>query len=349
MKFCILGDLHLGARNDLKLFHNYFEKLFNFLYQKLEELQIDTIIQTGDLWDKRKYVNFNTLNEARRYFFDELESRNIRLITLLGNHDLFFRESVQVNSPMLLLSNYSNIYVCTTPVQFQLDNTTVDLVPWMCKENELEILEFIMKSKSDLCFGHFELAGFPMYKGLEAQKGSAQDMFAKYELVCSGHYHTRSQKDNIVYVGTPYEINWQDYNDPKGFHIFDTETRKLEFIENPYKCFIKLEYNDTKELPNLDNIDLIDCFVKLIVLNKTDLYKFDTFVQSLYNKGCYDIKILEDMTEFSDGELGEEINLEDTVDVMSNYIDSVVTDTNKDDLKMFMKSLYIEAINLGVV
>ena len=69
----------------------------------------------------------------------------------------------------------------------------------------------------------------------------------------------------------------------------------------------------------------------------------------MYNKGCHEIKIIEDMSEFEDGEIGEEINLEDTLNVLSNYIDSVETDVNKEQVKTFMKTLYTEAINVEVV
>jgi len=90
-------------------------------------------------------------------------------------------------------------------------------------------------------------------------------------------------------------------------------------------------------------------FVKLIVVNKTDYYKFDKFTQKLYNKGCHEIKIVEDMSEFEEGEVGDEINLEDTLSVLSHYIDSVETDLDKENVKTFMKSLYTEAVNVEVV
>ena len=174
------------------------------------------------------------------------------------------------------------------------------------------------------------------------------DLFAKYERVLSGHYHTRSERDNVTYVGTPCEMTWQDYNDPKGFHLFDTETRQLLFFENPYKIFVKLDYHDT-DVKDLRSLDLKDCFVKVVVTSKQDLYKFDQYIQTLYTKGCFEIKIVEDMSEFSDGEIGEEINLEDTMDVLSNYIDSIETSADKEKIKQFMKSLYVEAINVEVV
>jgi DNA repair exonuclease SbcCD nuclease subunit len=349
MKFVILGDLHLGARNDLKLFLAHSEKFFNYLFDIMKENEIDVIFQLGDLWDRRKYINFHTLREARRIFFDKLRDNNIKMVTLLGNHDIFLRESVEINASELLLQEYDNIEVCNSPTVYTIDNTTIDLIPWMCKGNEEEIGKFILASNSDLCFGHLELAGFAMNRGMEAHDGASSKIFEKYERVWSGHYHTHSERDNIVYTGTPYELTQHDYNDPKGFFIFDTTTREYKFIVNPNKTFIRIDYDDTQPVAANVDVDITNCFVKVICINKTDLYKFDQFIYSLYNKGCYDIKIIEDLSEFSAGEIGEDINLEDTMDVMCNYIDSIDTDVDKDKVKAFIKSLYVEAINLGVI
>lgn len=349
MKIAILGDTHFGCRNDLVLFHKHFEVFYDRMIAELVEQDIKHIFQLGDLFDRRKYINFHSLRESKRYFFNKLQERGITLHTLVGNHDIFYRESLEVNSQSLILGEYNNVIIYDKPASVHVDGTTIDIIPWICKDNEKEISNFIHDSKSDLCFGHFEIAGFAMYRGMESHEGLSEQLFEKYELVCSGHYHTQSKKGNITYVGTPYEMSWQDYNDPKGYHLFDTEDRSMTFFQNPDTIFCRLDYDDTKEMVSLDALDLKDRFIKLVVTNKTDLYKFDQYIQKLYSKGCYEIKIVEDMSEFSDGEIGEEINLEDTMDVLSNYIDSIETDADKEKIKSFMKSLYVEAINLEVV
>lgn len=349
MKVCVLGDTHFGCRNDLQLFHDHFEKYYQWMFEKLEQEGVTHIVQLGDLWDRRKYINFNTLNRARQYFFDQLQARGIQLDTLVGNHDIYWRESVEVNSSDLLLKDYTNVSVHQSPTTINIGNTSIDIIPWICADNEVEVKQFIAGSTSDICAGHFEIASFSMYRGIEAHDGLPMDMFAKYEQVWSGHYHTRSHKDNIIYCGTPYEMTWQDYNDPKGFHIFDTDTRELVFWQSPFNYFHRIEYNDTQELFDLNKVDLKDCFVKVVVTNKTDLYKFDNFINKLYSKNCYEVKIVEDLSQFEDGEIGEEINLEDTMDVLSNYIDSIDTEADKEKIKQFMKTLYIEAMNVEVV
>lgn len=349
MRFIVLGDTHWGCRNDLPLFYKHFEVFYDSLIEYAVSNQITDIFQLGDLFDRRKFINFRTLSESKRILFDRLKDHGIRLHVLVGNHDIHMRESLEINSPSLVLKEYDNIIVYSHPQSIQVDNTAIDIIPWICEDNNDEVHKFIKDSKSDLCFGHFEIATFAMYRTDHEEDGLPVSMFEKYERVCSGHYHTRSSRHNITYVGTPYEMTWQDYNDPKGFHVFDTQTRELTFHENPNQIFVRLEYDDTQQLTDLNKYNLDGCFVKVVVVNKTDLYKFDNFMKTVYSRGCYDVKIVEDLSEFSNGEIDEDINLEDTLDVLSNYIDSIETSVDKEKVKTFMKTLYTEAVNVAVV
>jgi hypothetical protein len=206
-------------------------------------------------------------------------------------------------------------------------------------------------TSATLCMGHLEIAGFAMYRGMESHEGMDKDSFKKFDRVFSGHYHHRSTDGHITYLGNPYELTWQDYNDPRGFHLFSVDTRELEFIENPYTMFARLEYDDTeqgKEI-DLDTLDLAGKYVRLVVVNKTDFYKFDKFTAKLYNKGCAEVKIVENFSEFEDGSIDGEIDLEDTMSVLDNYIDSIQTDADKERIKQYIKSLYTEAVNAEVV
>jgi DNA repair exonuclease SbcCD nuclease subunit len=283
-------------------------------------------------------------------FFDKLLDLGIRVHMLAGNHDTYYKNKNDVNSPDLLLKDYYNINVISSAENIYIDGVQICMVPWICPENYQESFDTIKNTKADLCMGHFEIAGFSMYRGMESHEGFSKDIFKKFDLVFSGHYHHRSDDSHIYYLGNPYELTWQDYNDPRGFHLFDLQTRGLEFVHNTFTMFSRLEYDDKEKDPiDLDAHDLKDCYVKLVVTNKTDYYKFDKFIQKLYTKGCHEIKIIEDMSEFGDGELSEEINLEDTVSVLSNYIDSLNTDVDKEQIKNFLKSLHTEAINTEVV
>lgn len=351
LKVAIITDQHFGARNDSVSFLDFYQKFYdNTFFPTLESNGIDTVLILGDTFDRRKYVNFYALDRAKKMFFDKLASMNINVHMLAGNHDTYFKNTNEVNSPDLLLKEYSNIHVIDDPQTIYVGGTAICMMPWICPENYQESLDQLKQTQADLCMGHFEISGFAMYRGMESHEGLDKKIFDKFDMVFSGHYHHRSDDGHIYYLGNPYELTWQDYNDPRGFHLFDLDTRELEFIRNPYTMFARVEYDDKEQEPvELDTLDLADKYVKLVVVNKTDYYKFDRFIQKLYNKGSHEIKIVENMSEFEDGEIGEEINLEDTVSVLSHYIDSVETDVDKEQVKTFMKSLYTEAVNIEVV
>jgi len=351
LKLAIITDQHFGARNDSIAFLDFYEKFYeNTFFPTIDSAGITTVLVLGDTFDRRKYVNFYALQRAKEMFFSKLAERNISVHMLAGNHDTYFKNTNDVNSPDLLLREYTNINVIDHPTTITVDDTAICMMPWICPENYQDSIDTLKDTQAEICMGHFEIAGFSMYRGMESHEGLSKDLFNKFDLVFSGHYHHRSDDGHIYYLGNPYELTWQDYNDPRGFHLFDLSTRKLEFIGNPYTMFARVEYDDKEVEPvEIDSLDLKDKYVKLIVVNKTDYYKFDKFIQKLYNKGCSDIKIVEDMSEFQEGEIGEEINLEDTVSVLSHFIDSVETDVDKEQIKTFMKSLYTEAVNIEVV
>jgi DNA repair exonuclease SbcCD nuclease subunit len=351
LKVAIITDQHFGARNDSIAFLDFFEKFYeNIFFPALDENNITTVLVLGDTFDRRKYVNFYALDRAKKMFFDKLEERGIRVHMLAGNHDTYYKNTNEVNSPDLLLTEYNNIDVISKPETIVIDGSSICMMPWICPENYQESIDHIKNTKAEICMGHFEIAGFAMYRGMESHDGLSKETFEKFDMVFSGHYHHRSSDKHIHYLGNPYELTWQDYNDTRGFHLFDLETRGLQFIPNPYTMFARIEYNDKDNDPvDLDALDLTQKYVKLVVVNKTDFYKFDKFIQKLYNKGCHEIKIIEDMTEFQDGEIGEEINLEDTLSVLSHYVDSIETDVDKEQIKTYMRTLYTEAVNIEVV
>lgn len=351
MKIGIITDQHFGARNDSVAFLDFFQKFYeDTFFPALDSAGINTVLILGDTFDRRKYVNFYALDRAKKMFFNELEERGIRVHMLAGNHDTYYKNTNDVNSPDLLLREYNNIDVIDSPETIVIDGTSICMMPWICPENYQASLDEMKNTKAEICMGHFEIAGFAMHRGMESQDGLSKEIFDKFDMVFSGHYHHRSDDGHIYYLGNPYELTWQDFKDTRGFHLFDLERRELEFIPNTNTMFERIEYNDKECDPiDLDTIDLTGKYVKLVVVNKTDYYKFDKFIQKLYNKGCNEIKIIEDFSEFTDGEIHEEINLEDTVSVLSNYVDSIETDVDKEQIKTFMRTLYTEAVNQEVV
>jgi DNA repair exonuclease SbcCD nuclease subunit len=355
MKVAIITDQHFGARNDSIAFLDFYEKFYeNTFFPTIDSAGITTVLVLGDTFDRRKYVNFYALDRAKKMFFDKLAERNITVHMLAGNHDTYYKNTNEVNSPDLLLREYDNINVIDTPqtIHLKYEDTSYDvcMMPWICPENYANSMAEIKNTSAEICMGHFEISGFAMYRGMESHEGLDPTLFQKFDLAFSGHYHHRSTKGNITYLGNPYELTWQDYNDPRGFHIFDLSDRSLQFVENPYTMFERFEYDDTGFDPDgIDTSFAESKYVKVVVVNKTDLYKFDKFMARVYNNNPYEVKIIEDFSEFNEGTVSSEIDLEDTMDVLNNYIDSIQTDSDKEKIKTYLKSLYTEAVNMEVV
>lgn len=354
MRIAILGDTHFGARNDNQAFHDYFEKFYrDVFFPYLKENKIKKIIQLGDLFDRRKYVNFYTLKRSKEYFFDKLVEHDMFMYMFVGNHDTYFKNTNEVNSPELLLreeyQRYMEIY--SEPADVVLpDGTAVAMLPWVCSGNYEQSMKFINNTKAEILFGHLELAGFEMHRGAVNDHGMDVKPFDKFDMVMSGHFHHKSSRGNIHYLGTPYEMTWSDYDDPKGFHIFDTETRELEFIRNPYTMFQKWFYNDTAANPLEGNIDFTKAsgaIVKVVVKNKINPYWFDMYIAALEKSGALDIQVVDDHLNLQledDDDIIDEA--EDTLTILKNYANSISTNVETTDLNKFLTELYTEALTV---
>ena len=142
-------------------------------------------------------------------------------------------------------------------------------------------------------------------------------------------------------------MTWSDYGQTKGFHIFDTETRDIEFITNPNTIFEKLMYNDTET--NYDEFDvssLHNKFVKLIVVSKKNNEMFDRLLDRLYNKiTVHELKILEDYSDLNANLVSDDVveGTEDTMTLVNNYVDQLPVDLDKDKLKNMIKETFVEA------
>jgi len=352
MQIAILGDTHFGMRGDSLEFHAHYKKFYdNVFFPFLLENNIKVVYQLGDLFDRRKFINFNSLYLSRQYFFNKLKEHEIEFHTLLGNHDVTYKNTLEVNSSQLLLNEYGNITVHDQPVTLTVDGVDIDIVPWICADNETNISEFIKNSKSEICFGHFEIAGFEMDRGNVCHEGLDKSMLRRYDVVLSGHFHHKSSDGQITYVGTPGEMTWADYNDSRGFHTFDTSTRKLEFVENPYRMFHKINYDDSvqdfEHWKSYDYDQHQSSYVKIVVLNKQNPYLFDNVLDNLYKASPSDISVVEDFSDVlieNDPDIIDQA--EDTMTILSKYIDGLTMNVDGDKLKTVMRELYVEALNV---
>ena len=343
MKVLLITDQHFGVRNDNLYFIEHYRKYYSeIVIPFLKASGIKEIINLGDTFDRRRYINFMSLDAAKEMWFDPVRELGCHMTALVGNHDIYYKNTLRINSPEDLLGDY-DIDVIDKPTTRNFDGTDILMLPWICDSNYDRTLRSITESVAPVCMGHLELNGFEAHPGHVMNQGTDMTLFKNFKKVFSGHYHTKSNKDNCYYLGNPYQLYWNDYKSKRGFHVFDTETYKTTFYRNPFDTFYKLYYNNGVSIP--DKSELQGTFVKLIVEDKGDYAKFDYAVKQLQDIGLADLKIIEDLSvELEDGDAVMET--EDTMTLLDNYIDEIDLKVDKSNVKGIMRSLYMEASEL---
>jgi DNA repair exonuclease SbcCD nuclease subunit len=347
-KFAILGDTHFGARSDSLTHMSYMAKFYDeVFFPRLEKDGIKKIFQLGDFLDRRKFVNFNTLNQTKEIFLDRAEAAGCEVYILVGNHDIYWRDTIKLNSISQLYKSYSNVHCVDEPMTVTVGkDLEIDIIPWICKENEADIMSFIEHTSSSILMGHLELSGFPMYKGITSEHGMGSGPFAKYDQVFTGHYHTHSVKDNIEYLGTPYEITWSDCNDSKGFGIYDVKLRAMEFVYNPFRIFHKIVYNDSQHnYKKFDFAAVKNSYIKIFIEHRKSEEDFDKFLETLYNKSePLDVTITDLTSSYTDSEL-DSIQSQDPLSVLIQSVSDDVKDAK--DIRMLIQEIHAQVLQDG--
>lgn len=356
MKIAIITDTHFGARSDAISFLDYFSKFYdNIFFPYLDKHRIDTILHLGDIVDRRKFINYVTLNRLKDKFLTPIIKRNIDFHCIVGNHDIPYRNTNDINALRELFEgmNVLNINCYWEPKELSFDGCDILMMPWINRQNYDDSLQAMVDTKAQICMGHFEISGFEVMRGIKHDHGMDSALFNKFELVCSGHFHHRHTKGNIHYLGSPYEIFWNDYNDSRGFHVFDTETRELEFIQNTNRIFHKIVYNDeNKSLEDAVNYNFqeyVDTYVKVIVQEKTNPYAFDLFMDKLYKADPVNVSIVDDHKHL-DKQPDEEIvnEAEDTLTILTKFVDNLQFEGDNAQLNTLIRELYNEASTVEV-
>ena len=366
-KICIVNDTHAGARRDSPIFRDYQESFYkDIFFPYLKKNHIKTIFHLGDAFENRKEIDVNTLNAHRKMFLEPLVENDIQMIIIPGNHDTYFKSTNKINTLKEVFGYFTdNVRIIENPMDVNLYGTVFGFVPWINQENSAESIEFITKkSKASILLGHFELNGFEMQKGILSHADGeinsvslTETLNTKYEMVLSGHYHHKSNKGNIYYLGTQYEITWADCDDPKYFHEFDCDNHLLTPIRNPYTIHKKIEYRNN-EIPSNTTADQYKGkYVRVNVRQKNDPFMFDKFIQKIESFEPLEVKIADyslilknndDDSEETDNDTTsslDELSWKDTISFAHKHIDQSIDETTTHIEKTKLKNLFNELFN----
>jgi predicted phosphodiesterase len=349
LKVALITDTHHGIRNDAAPFLDMTKKfLDDVFFPTLEEHDIQEVVHLGDILDRRKYVAFNTANHLRNEFLLPTLDRVENFHLILGNHDVVHKNTNEIAGPVELYVGFTQlrdgfrIYKDAKEIEF-MDGTKAMFVPWINDSNREASLNAIERTSAQICFGHLELEGFEMYRGVVCEEGLSSSHFNKFDVTCSGHFHHKSSKNGIHFLGSHGEFTWADYNDERGFHIFDTQTRELEFIQNPYTMFEKVHYDDT--VPNFAP-DVSGKYVKVICRGRSDQIRFEQFISDLEKYNPVEVQVVDDHLNAGDmvTAMDEVDDGEDTLSIFKKATELYEGDRSAMD--EFITELYNEALSI---
>jgi len=348
MKVALLGDTHFSARGSSQIFNEYFLRFFNnIFFPYLRDNHIHHVIQAGDFFDRRKFIDYRTLHSTREEVVERFEDEQIQLHIIPGNHDEALKNSGKINSLNELFGDrYSYVDIIQEVGEVRdFDGIKIGFVPWINAENEKQAIEYLKKTGEDVIVGHFEIVGCEFMKGVKSDKGFQQKVFNHIPLVVSGHYHTSSRNKNIQYLGTPYEIMWSDYNDPKGFWILETNDLSLQFVSNPYTIHHKIFYKEQETYSDDYLNEITGKYVKIYIISKDDEYEFQKFLDRVNSKHPLSVAIYqsEETVEMNDVS-NYNVNTQSALDVLKSKVEEIDDDNiDREKMKTITEEIYKEA------
>jgi DNA repair exonuclease SbcCD nuclease subunit len=351
MKLAMLTDTHFGIRNDNLVFAENQERFYReIFFPKLDELGIDAVLHLGDFWDNRKSLTLVAIDRAQRVFFDELEKRSMPLYIIYGNHDVAMKNTNWPNSIDFLGKMYKNVNVIKTHDVLQFGSLRIGFLSWVNKQNLQDSLDFINTADAPYLCGHFEIQSFDMTPGQKNEHGFEPKTFERFEKVFSGHFHTMSDDGRIQYISNTNQFNWSDYGLKKGFRVLDTETKKLDFVENTFVIYEKIIYTDDLDLIDFEYSHYENKIVRVYVesFSTTNQQALNLFIDKLQHV-AFNVELLEVNETSYEGELTAEDLKDTTIDqVIGKYIDDIVQNDkiDKSRLKKDFMELYSEALSI---
>jgi len=298
MKYVIIGDNHWGIKKfSLKFFELQYNFYKNQIIPYMKENNLDTIIHMGDLFDNRIIIDINFFDLFVNKFIKLLKDNNIKFISILGNHDIYYKNRLDVNLVKYITFIYPDFKIIDKITNF--DNMT--LIPWIISDNELP------EEYNDIVLGHFEFQNID--KMISGKYNYSH--FNKAKIVISGHYHNFSKKDNVLYVGTPYQLTWNDFGEIKGFYVLDTNSYKLNFIKNKITpIHLKIIYNNKYKKLLLKGFEE-DIFVDINDIENYKNHKFKVIVETPgYEEIIYKLKQIIDFEFINEAKIIEITGIE---------------------------------------
>lgn len=274
-KVSVFSDIHFGVGRESALKLKTATEFIDWMIAESSNRSVDTILFLGDWFDNRNMIGVPTINTA----YDCLKkmAERFQVLLVIGNHDTNLKTSNDVNS-IRMFSEIPDVHVFHKPHIITMCGYSTLLCPW---NTDLDAIS----ERYDIAAGHFEYNGAPLCGTVDKnRKYGMRELGNVGRLVLTGHYHIRKNYRmddfNVLSVGSPFQLDWGDYGNTKGFHIIEPGKSgfndMVSFIPNTISPEHKIVLWSKKD----EERSLTNSIVKLVIDEK---YKYEEVV-SLANR-----------------------------------------------------------------
>jgi DNA repair exonuclease SbcCD nuclease subunit len=349
----IITDTHVGARSSSSIFRDYMKFWYDTVFfPKLMEQDCKTILHLGDFFDNRTTISVQDIDFVVNWFAKRLVDDGIQFYVTLGNHDVAFKNTNRIHSLSILKAAApNNVTVIEEANEYLFDGNRYLLVPWINAENYQDTMSKISNTpdKGDVIVaGHFELSGFLHYKNsIPATHGLDASLFKDFKELWSGHFHHKSKIGNARYMGSAFHLNWQDYNDDRGFHFYDGTL--LEFVPNEHCLFTHVTFEEDvfSKMSDKEYSDLFEgMFVRLTVTGDYSKVALMDTITKINRSKPHDLQVINDSLVNGESETEEQVEsktAKSTADYITSYIEER-QDLNTTEIKTLVQDLYESAM-----
>jgi len=287
-----IGDIHFNRKNI-----DVIEESIDFLISTDYYKKSSFLVFQGDIYDTRRSVDVLVLNKSIE-IFEKLRDKEIKII--MGNHDMYHRESKEVTALNIIEKMFDNIEVIKKDTLYEKDGICIYMVPFNSSLSEEKI------KKADYILGHLEI--YPFFPESEINVSVFKD-----KKVFMGHQH-KFDPYNTPYMGSMFSTSYNEIDNQKHFLFMENKNAYCFFKNKADRLYLTLEFDgDRIKIPFLNketdvsSLDKDFFNSKYSYLLKGDEKTLDTFFRILSEKDIA-VKIKTALIEEDEDDSLEEID-----------------------------------------
>lgn len=265
-------DIHFGVKGNSPLRQKMCAMTVKCIVDEMKKQSIKNVVFCGDFFHQRNALTVDTLNIAHRCLKAIASLADVYMI--LGNHDLFNKNTVDINSISIFKDN-PHVHVIDCTAEAVVNGRDAVMIPWLGDVSKLK------KSSYSYVFGHFDISSrfiaqsyidsntkraeasqsvsdelendFGSHVKLEddASVTNFVDLAVPGGTVFAGHIHQHKEMTikgrKFIFVGSPCQQTTADTGYDTGFYVIKADgSYKFHKIDSVPK-HVKMRCSDIIE------------------------------------------------------------------------------------------------------